>query len=475
MRPRDAVPTESFVSRTLLTLALVACGSATPTDPDGDADGFPASMDCNDADSTIFPGAVDRWNDTVDADCDGSDGGTGFLTDALTLVTHSTDDDRFGAAVVVCDLDGDAQDDLIVGRPNGENGSEILVLPGPFTQGEFTSAAATVTFQLTGTGGYDLHCGDVDGDGLDDLITWQITEGAVWGEVVVFPQPAEGFPAAVDTSAAELHEVDLFGGESPPLLLVAELDGIVGEEIIISRRLLPNAWSNFNASIVLGGPRPTFRRLIEHSGAQSYSLTALHDLDGNGLAAVVHGRDHTHICAVVDGVTTSTYVEEQLVGVLSPGSSVVSGDFDGDGATNDLFVKPWNASYFSTVPDALPVLAAQTTLTPFGTNVVNVESNYADVYNLGDLDNDRADDVRMVQRVNDRIDVRLMSGASTLEPSNDVDATTLFRWRGSEFASVAQGDLDGDGRQDLVIGSSTSDHFDQISIGLSSTLFPLAQ
>jgi cysteine-rich repeat protein len=48
-------------------------GSCAATDPDHDDDGFAASVDCDDEDAAIHPGAVDRCGDGVDADCSGTD------------------------------------------------------------------------------------------------------------------------------------------------------------------------------------------------------------------------------------------------------------------------------------------------------------------------------------------------------------------------------------------------------------------
>lgn len=42
-----------------------------PPDPDLDLDGYPQSIDCNDGDASVYPGAIEWCGDGIDQDCDG--------------------------------------------------------------------------------------------------------------------------------------------------------------------------------------------------------------------------------------------------------------------------------------------------------------------------------------------------------------------------------------------------------------------
>lgn len=71
-------------------------------DFDADADGFPIDLDCNDRDVTVYPGAADDWYDGVDSDCAGDDDDDAD-TDGVPVSSDCNDGDP---TVGVCRLSG---------------------------------------------------------------------------------------------------------------------------------------------------------------------------------------------------------------------------------------------------------------------------------------------------------------------------------------------------------------------------------
>ena len=77
---------------------------------DLDRDGY-GIADCDDEDASIHPGAQDPFGDGVDSDCDGSDGPLG--AHALGPWAFG----EFGVAIDVADIDGDGLDEVVSGAP----------------------------------------------------------------------------------------------------------------------------------------------------------------------------------------------------------------------------------------------------------------------------------------------------------------------------------------------------------------------
>jgi hypothetical protein len=113
----------------LLVALSLACGvrGGPPAPIDADLDGATAEVDCDDADGSVHPGAVDEWYDGIDSDCDGADDfdadGDGFAwvmaggddcDDTTPRVAPSNDEIPYDGLDNDCDpttLDNDLDDD----------------------------------------------------------------------------------------------------------------------------------------------------------------------------------------------------------------------------------------------------------------------------------------------------------------------------------------------------------------------------
>ena len=144
-------------------------GATTPT----------GELDCDDDEATTYPGATEVCADKVDQDCDGYDTGCSVSVSVADLVmTGESAGDKAGVHVAAGgDLDGDGDTDLLVGsaatdRVDTDAGA-VFVVDGTRT-GTFDlgSADAIVDgYDRSGFAGwYVAGDGDADGDGAADLL-----------------------------------------------------------------------------------------------------------------------------------------------------------------------------------------------------------------------------------------------------------------------------------------------------------------
>ena len=408
------------------------------------------------------------------------DGSNGFVLNGIDF------NDQSGRSLSSAgDLNGDGIDDILVGArdadPNGNGSGESYVVFGS-TDGfsasiEASSLNGTNGFTINGIGTSDISgyavsdAGDVNGDGIDDILIGAIGANGGAGATYVVFGSSSGFSANLELSALNgtngfvLDGIDGSDFSGGSVSSGGDVNGDGIDDIIIGAdRADPNGGSSgetyvvfgstdgFNASFALSslaagdGSTGFVLNGIDNSDVSGRSVSAAGDVNGDGIDDIIIGAD---------GATPN--------GFRSGETYVVFGSTDGFSGTFEL-----------------STLAAGDGSTGFVLNGISADDESGrNVAGVGDINGDGFDDIIIgaantgyayidyynVTRA--RGEAYVLFGGSdgfsaTIELS-DLNGANGFSIAGIDEgdelgrAVSSAGDVNGDGIDDFLVGAGRAD------------------
>ena len=379
--------------------------------------------------------------------------------------------------VAIDDLDGDGKPDIAIAS---NNSGSISILRNTSTSGSLTSSsfASKVDFS-TGSGPNDVAVGDIDGDGKPDIVA--VNSGA--SNVSIFRNIAT---SGSITTSSFATKVDFTTGTDPTAAIIGDLDANGKPELIVSNST-SNTVSVFRNTATSGTiDGSTFATKVDFTAAGAPQGISIGDIDGNGKPDItVANQSGTtfslfHNTSTTGTITLGTKVD--FTASSNPSGTVIA-DFDGDNKPDVAVVNGGTTtlSIFHNIADPPTVASFTPTSGNVGTTITITGTNF---------DTTPANNTVFFGGIKATVSAATATQLTTTVPTgatfapisvtvanrtavsdnpflptftatvSGIDANTLASkvdlTAGSNPLTMAVGDIDGDGKPDLIATNQTA-------------------
>ncbi|MFH0989286.1 MAG: FG-GAP-like repeat-containing protein, partial [bacterium] len=296
---------------------------------------------------------------------------------------------------------------------------------------------------------------DINGDGKPDVAAANLGSNtvSVWLNTTSPGASTPSFSAKTDFTPISLYiSLGDINGDGKPDLAVA--NGILNTVSVLL---------NTTAS---GASTPTFTVKTDFPTGSNSTYVSIGDINGDGkpdLAVVNTSSSSVSVLlnTTITGTFTPTFTAKTDFSTGSNPYSVSLGDINGDGKP-DLAVANGNSNTVSvflntTSPGALtPTFSTRTDFT------TGINPTYL---SIGDINGDGKSDLIVANLVSNSVSVLLNSTALNASTPSFLTKTDFSTVSQPSFASI--GDIDGDGKPDLIVANGTPSN--SVSVLLNTT------